>query len=496
MQMAVEMHASGAGRRGGKDWRWWTYGVAFEPRTWLGLLYLLLSFPVGLFAFIALVTLLATGGGLAVTLVGIPLLIATMYAWCAFADLDRAVTNVLLQLDVPQLPFDDRFAGRPWDWARIRARLANWCTWRSLVYLLVRGPLGVAAFCVVAVLFAAPLAAFATPTYFKFGGGPEVGPGWRIDTWPEALAVSAAAIPAFVIGLHLLRATAWVCGAWTATILGGRRAKGADRPEDDGPTHGDAFDVLTWRGLRLTGTIDTHRAQLQRAQVRAFQWHLLASATVMAVLAVINALTGHGPWLLWPAWGIAIPLAIHAGYLVYGWLGAHAGLFAAVNAGLWAIDLTYSNNYWFYWPLLGWGLFLVACTAGSVALRRRPRRAMAPRAALAAPAGDGGGSAIAVPVVERAPDVPGLSLDVEMRRVLVDGHEVQLTPKEFDVLVLLYENPGRPFSRGELLDRVWKNEYEVTDRTVDACVMRLRKKLAERSESIQTVWGIGYRYQP
>jgi DNA-binding response OmpR family regulator len=91
---------------------------------------------------------------------------------------------------------------------------------------------------------------------------------------------------------------------------------------------------------------------------------------------------------------------------------------------------------------------------------------------------------------------PPITIDIEMRRVTVDGVNIELTPKEFDLLVLLYENPGRPFNRGELLDRIWKNDYEVTDRTVDACVVRLRRKLRGRAEAIQTVWGVGYRFQP
>jgi DNA-binding response OmpR family regulator len=90
---------------------------------------------------------------------------------------------------------------------------------------------------------------------------------------------------------------------------------------------------------------------------------------------------------------------------------------------------------------------------------------------------------------------PGISVDVVMRAVTVDGRPVELTPKEYDLLVLLVQNPGRPFNRGELLDRVWRNDYEVTERTVDACVVRLRRKLGERAKAIQTVWGVGYRYQ-
>ena len=86
-------------------------------------------------------------------------------------------------------------------------------------------------------------------------------------------------------------------------------------------------------------------------------------------------------------------------------------------------------------------------------------------------------------------------VDVAMRRVRVNGSAVELTPKEFDLLALFAQNPGRPFSRDELLDRIWRDDYEVTDRTIDTHVQRLRKKLGDQSGVIQTVWGVGYRFE-
>jgi DNA-binding response OmpR family regulator len=79
---------------------------------------------------------------------------------------------------------------------------------------------------------------------------------------------------------------------------------------------------------------------------------------------------------------------------------------------------------------------------------------------------------------------------------MVGSEPVDVTPKEFELLILLTGHPGRPFSREELLDRIWKDDLEVTDRTIDTHVQRLRKKLGPWAEAIQTVWGIGYRYQP
>ncbi len=89
-----------------------------------------------------------------------------------------------------------------------------------------------------------------------------------------------------------------------------------------------------------------------------------------------------------------------------------------------------------------------------------------------------------------------ISVDSETRVAQGAGRELELTPKEFDLLTLFLGHPGRAFSREYLLDRVWHSDYEVTDRTVDTHVQRLRKKLGEEASAIRTVWGIGYKFQP
>ena len=90
----------------------------------------------------------------------------------------------------------------------------------------------------------------------------------------------------------------------------------------------------------------------------------------------------------------------------------------------------------------------------------------------------------------------GVAVDPVARVATVDGHPIELTPKEFDLLALFVGNAGRAFSREYLLERIWRSDYEVTDRTIDTHVQRLRKKLGEESGAIRTVWGIGYKFQP
>jgi DNA-binding response OmpR family regulator len=91
--------------------------------------------------------------------------------------------------------------------------------------------------------------------------------------------------------------------------------------------------------------------------------------------------------------------------------------------------------------------------------------------------------------------IGGVSVSPEMRQATLDGEEIDLTPKEFDLLALFFEHPGRAFSREYLLDKIWGDDVFVTDRTVDTHVQRLRKKLGDQADLIRTVWGIGYKLQ-
>ncbi len=87
----------------------------------------------------------------------------------------------------------------------------------------------------------------------------------------------------------------------------------------------------------------------------------------------------------------------------------------------------------------------------------------------------------------------GLALDVEQRQATMEGRPIDLTPIEFDLLYLLLRNPGRVFSRSYLLETVWEEPYLEGDRSVDNAVLRLRKKMGAMADSIETVWGVGYR---
>ncbi len=93
--------------------------------------------------------------------------------------------------------------------------------------------------------------------------------------------------------------------------------------------------------------------------------------------------------------------------------------------------------------------------------------------------------------------VRGLELEYESRRVFVEGKEVNLTAKEFDLLELFMQNPGKVYSRENLLDTIWGYDYPGDVRTVDVHVRRLREKIEENPSEpryIFTKWGVGYYF--
>lgn len=90
-----------------------------------------------------------------------------------------------------------------------------------------------------------------------------------------------------------------------------------------------------------------------------------------------------------------------------------------------------------------------------------------------------------------------LEVDLEGRRAYLEGEPLRLSPTEMNLLLVFAQAPGRVFTRGELLERVWGPDFEGSERVVDAYVRLLRKKLRDDPEAprfIETVVGLGYRF--
>jgi two-component system response regulator ResD len=96
-------------------------------------------------------------------------------------------------------------------------------------------------------------------------------------------------------------------------------------------------------------------------------------------------------------------------------------------------------------------------------------------------------------------ELADMTIDPSSRQVFIEGEEVQLTQREFDVLLFLARHPGQVFSRNQLMDAVWQYSFYTDTSTVTVHVRRLRAKIEPdpaRPRHIQTVWGVGYRFQP
>lgn len=90
-----------------------------------------------------------------------------------------------------------------------------------------------------------------------------------------------------------------------------------------------------------------------------------------------------------------------------------------------------------------------------------------------------------------------ISLDEQRREVILDGHVIELTAREFDLLSYFIHHPGRVFRRADLLDQVWGYGHEGYEHTVNSHINRLRAKIESnpsKPEMIVTVWGVGYKF--
>jgi hypothetical protein len=191
----------------GSAWR-----QALRPLTttrgWTAVTHHLLGLWLGIAYFVWLVTGLALGLGLAITIVGIPILTLVLASVRPALEGERLLSNVLLGTDLPRTglaPRGEGFLGR------LKAYWTDSTTWRGVLYLLVRFPVGLLTFTVVVTMFASALYLIAAPVVAPFDTI-ELG-FWDADTWYEGLALTAP-------GLVLLVASGWVSEGMAAMSRG------------------------------------------------------------------------------------------------------------------------------------------------------------------------------------------------------------------------------------------------------------------------------------
>jgi len=102
---------------------------------------------------------------------------------------------------------------------------------------------------------------------------------------------------------------------------------------------------------------------------------------------------------------------------------------------------------------------------------------------------------------DASPDSPknieyaGITVDLNKRKVSINGSEVNLTLTEFQILSHLIASPGHVYTRTQIVNKIRGHNHAVTDRSVDTQLVSLRKKMGEKGNLIETVWGVGYKFK-
>ncbi len=202
------------------------FGVVVWGQSYRNLLYLALSFPLGLGYFIFLVVGLSVGASLIIIWVGIPILLLTLAGWWVMGMFERQLVIRLLGVDIPPMA---RLTESGSLWARLKAHVRNPVTWKCLVYLFAEFPFGIAALSVLATT--AFLAAFvAAPIVYPWVDW-NIG-SWEIDTLGEAFIWPVPGLLAALILMHVMNGMAYVWARFARLMLGARIA---DREIDGVP---------------------------------------------------------------------------------------------------------------------------------------------------------------------------------------------------------------------------------------------------------------------
>ena len=242
--------------------------VARDPQSYRNLLYLALALPLGIAYVAILVAGLSAGAGLAVILIGIVLLVATLFALRAMAAVERMLARRLLRIAIhPPIEGGIHFTWRQ----RVQLWLRDPVTWKSLVFLLGKLPMGVVAFAAIVLLgftsvvlmFAPVLVAF-TPVIFF---------GWEIDNPVAAIAAVPVGVVLFLLCLHVFNGLAWLYGVCARVMLGPSTVDLRERVEG-----------LKDASARILAAADDERRRIERDLHDGAQQRLVALNVLLGVV--------------------------------------------------------------------------------------------------------------------------------------------------------------------------------------------------------------------
>ena len=206
-----------------------------DGRTYLRLFYLLLAFPLGTLYFVVIVTGMSTGFGLAIVIVGFPVLVLTLLCWLLFARIERELTTHLLGAQIRTISTPAPTAATTWQ--RLLRKLQDPLTWKSLAYLLVEFPFGILSFTLavtlisvsVALALAPVLYVLATSLYQQHPDWVQTGTGFPTVTidghfhasdFTSTLVVGVVGVGLGVVSTALLNGMGWLWARFAEFMLG------------------------------------------------------------------------------------------------------------------------------------------------------------------------------------------------------------------------------------------------------------------------------------
>jgi hypothetical protein len=184
--------------------------VAYKKQTYMNILYLLFSFPLGTAYFVFLVTGLSLGFGLLLVWIGIPVLVLVFLAWWEIASFERQMAIWLLGIDIP--PMSLKPVNEKSILGRALYRVKSPVTWKALLFLLVKFPLGILSLVVMAFLVSLTLGMLINPILYLLGES-------FVNNLQEAILVSISGIFVGLASMHVLNLLAHISGSFAKRMF-------------------------------------------------------------------------------------------------------------------------------------------------------------------------------------------------------------------------------------------------------------------------------------
>lgn len=200
------------------------FSVMGNSQAYLNLFYILVAFPLGVFYFVFLVSGLSTGISLLIVWAGIPILVLVGVGWWVLANFERLMAIYWLKEDVGEMGSPSKEGTDTW--TRFVAHVSNPVTWKSLLYLFIKFPLGMATFVILVVLLSLTVVFLCMPLIYEFLPEFQIGmffgsdlPAWEIDSMRDALIGVLIGLILWPVTLQVANGLAWVHAKFARIML-------------------------------------------------------------------------------------------------------------------------------------------------------------------------------------------------------------------------------------------------------------------------------------